>query len=210
MDNTIIEDELGDNLDEDLDGELGEDTNDGLDDMEPDTDDPVDGELGEEENPDGELGEEEVIEPEQSEDEKHAMLIMRHAYQKLDSLPLGFGLPVYSEDMNDEDISKYFKLDLLDTLREAGLSMEAIEPNSTDEMVIEDRVVYHALKRFRMTAVTFFKFSTATDGKTVDKTNIPKMLQQLISEYDKEFKAWKSKGAGKIWSRSSVLNYTNV
>ena len=136
--------------------------------------------------------------------------IMRHAYQKLDRLPLGFGLPEYSDDMDDDTISKYFSLDLSDALRESNIDVNMLEENSHDEMIIENRVVYYALKRFRLTASTFFKFSTATDGKTVDKTNVPKMLKQILDEYDKEYLTWKGKNAGKLWNRTATLNYTNV
>ena len=147
---------------------------------------------------------------EQTEEEKRKIKIMRHAYQKLDSLPLGFGLPAYSEDMSDEVVSKYFSLDLSDSLRESGVDINNLEDDSYDEMIIENRVVYHALKRFRLTASTFFKFSTATDGKTVDKTNVPKMLNQILAEYESEYSTWKGRNAGSIWSRTATLNYTNV
>ena len=136
--------------------------------------------------------------------------IMRNAYQKLDSLPLGFGLPAYSEDISDDVVSKYFSLDLSDTLRESGVSISTLVEDSRDEMIIENRVVYHALKRFRLTASTFFKFSTATDGKTIDKTNIPKVLKEILDEYDKEYSDWKGRNAGSIWNRSANLNYENV
>lgn len=137
--------------------------------------------------------------------------IMRNAYQKLDALPLGFGLPQYDPTIDDETVEKYFSVNLSDTLRESGIvDINSIEENSYDEMILENRVVYHALKRFRLTAATFFKFSTATDGKTVDKTNIPKMLKQIIDEYDDEYKSWKGKNAGKLWNRTGTLNYTNV
>ena len=143
-------------------------------------------------------------------EEARKIKIMRHAYQKLDGLPLGFGLPEYSEDMDDETVSKYFSLDLSDALRESGVSIDTLAEDSYDEMIIENRVVYHALKRFRLTSATFFKFSTATDGKTVDKTNVPKMLKQLIDEYDAEYSSWKGRNAGSVWSRTANLNYTNV
>ena len=136
--------------------------------------------------------------------------IMRHAYQKLDGLPLGFGLPEYSDDMNDEVIEKYFSLNLSDALRESGISIDTLTEDSYDEMMIENRVVYHALKRFRLTSATFFKFSTATDGKTVDKTNVPKMLKQIMDEYDAEYSTWKGRNAGSIWNRTASMNYTNI
>ena len=147
---------------------------------------------------------------EMSDADKHKILIMRHAYQKLDMMPLSFGLPQYDDDMEDALVSKYFSLDLKDALRESGIEMESIQYDSVDEMAIENRVVYYALKRFRLSSAVFFKFSTATDGKTVDKTNVPKMLKQIIDEYDAEYSKWKGKGSGSLWNRSSSLNYSNV
>lgn len=158
--------------------------------------------------PDDGIGDEEEEIPDA--DEIHKIKIMRHAYQKLDALPLGFGLPSYSDNMTDEEVSRYFSLDLSDTLRESKITISTIGEDSYDEMMIENRVVYHALKRFRLTSATFFKFSTATDGKTVDKTNVPKMLKQIMDEYDAEYKSWKSKGASGIWNRTATLKYTNV
>lgn len=180
---------------------------DGEETIDPDdpTDDPTD-EPTDEVPPEDEPTTEEL-----SPEEKRKIIIMRHAYQKLDNLPLGFGLPAYDESISDEVVSKYFSLDLSDTLRESKITtINLVQEDSYDEMVIENRVVYHALKRFRLTSATFFKFSTATDGKTVDKTNVPKMLQQILTEYDNEYKSWKSKGAGSLWNRTATLNYTNV
>lgn len=150
------------------------------------------------------------VNEELSPDELHEILIMRHAYQKLDGLPLGFGLPEYSDDIDNETVKKFFSLDLADTMREIQVDISMIQEGSLDEMMVENRIVYHALKRFRLTASTFFKFSTATDGKTVDKTMIPKMLKDLIDEYDKEYKEWRSRSSGNIWNRTATLNYTNM
>lgn len=147
---------------------------------------------------------------EMTQDEFHEIVLMRHAYQKLDGLPLGFGLPEYSEDIDNETVKKFFSLDLSDTMREIQVDISMIQEGSLDEMMVENRIVYHALRRFRFTASTFFKFSTATDGKTVDKTMIPKMLKDLIDEYDKEYKEWRSRSSGSIWTRTATLNYTNV
>lgn len=142
--------------------------------------------------------------------EKHKIKIMRNVYRKLDGLPLSFGLPQYDDEIPDEDIIKYFSIDLSDTLRETGINMEQLAEGSSDELAIENRTVYHALKRFRLTASTFFKFSTAVDGKSIDKTQVPKMLKQIIDEYDKEYKEWKCSSTGSLWNRSSSLNYTSV
>ena len=135
-------------------------------------------------------------------EEKEKYKILRNVYIKLDSLPLSFGMPKYDEDIPDNLIEKYFKTDYMDTIRETGISLSDIVPDSIDEMQVENRIVYHALKRFRLSASTFFKFSTAVDGKTVDKTQIPKMLSNLISEYNDEYKKWRLGSIGNLWNRS--------
>jgi len=125
--------------------------------------------------------------------------IMRNAYQKLDGMVLSFGIPSYSDALADGDVSKVFYIDLKDTLREIGMqNCDGIAVMSMDEMRIENRVVYHALRRFRNSASVFFKFSTSSDGKSVDKSMIPKMLAQMITEYDNDFKSWRKVGA--VWS----------
>lgn len=140
--------------------------------------------------------------PEQTIIEEKKYKILRNAYMKLDSLPLSFGIPSYNDEMLNETVEKYFKVDLADTLRETGLNIEDIEENSKDEMYFENRIVYHALKRFRLTASVFFKFSTAVDGKTVDKTQIPKMLATIIKEYEDEYKQWRLGSIGSLWNRT--------
>lgn len=127
--------------------------------------------------------------------------ILRNVYIKLDGLPLGFNMPMYSDDITDEMLDKYFGTDLLDTMRETRLSVDDIEPDSIDEMQFENRIVYHALKRFRLSASVFFKFSTSVDGRTVDKTQIPKMLSSIIAEYDNEYKKWRLGSIGNLWNR---------
>lgn len=140
--------------------------------------------------------------PELTESEKKKYKVLRNAYMKLDSLPLSFGIPSYDEDISNEVVEKYFKVDLADTLRETRLTFEDIEEDSIDEMYFENRIVYHALKRFRLTASVFFKFSTAVDGKTIDKTQIPKMLATIIKEYEDEYKQWRLGSIGKLWNRT--------
>lgn len=139
---------------------------------------------------------------EYTDEEKKKYYILRNAYQKLDSLPLSFGLPVYSDDIDDQTIEKYFRTDLADTLRETRLTIGEIDDDSIDEMYFENRIVYHALRRFRLSAAVFFKFSTAVDGKTIDKTNIPKMLATILAEYEAEYKQWRLGHIGNIWTRS--------
>ena len=136
-----------------------------------------------------------------NEEDKKKYKILRNAYMKLDNLPLSFGMPAYDDDLPDNVVDKYFRTDLADTLRETRIAIEDIEENSVDEMQFENRIVYHALRRFRLSATAFFKFSTAVDGKTVDKTQIPKILSTLIAEYDAEYKNWRLGSVGSLWNR---------
>lgn len=136
-----------------------------------------------------------------SEADKKKYKILRNAYMKLDNLPLSFGMPAYDDDLPDNVVEKYFRTDLADTLRETRIAIEDIEENSIDEMQFENRIVYHALRRFRLSATAFFKFSTAVDGKTIDKTQIPKILSTLITEYDAEYKSWRLGSVGSLWNR---------
>ena len=136
-----------------------------------------------------------------SEADKKKYKILRNAYMKLDNLPLSFGMPAYDDDLPDNVVEKYFRTDLADTLRETRIAIEDIEENSVDEMQFENRIVYHALRRFRLSATAFFKFSTAVDGKTIDKTQIPKILSTLIAEYDAEYRSWRLGSIGSLWNR---------
>ena len=133
--------------------------------------------------------------------EKRKYSMLRNAYQKLDNLPLSFGLPAYSDDIDDQTIEKYFRTDLADTLRETQITIERSMMVQKIN-VFRNRIVYHALKRFRLSASVFFKFSTAVDGKTIDKTNIPKMLASILQEYEAEYRQWRLGHVGKIWNRS--------
>jgi hypothetical protein len=132
--------------------------------------------------------------------------ILRNVYKKLDSLPLGFGIPAYSDSIADTTIEKTFGIDIDDTLREIRMKIGDIESDSVDELNVEDRTVYHALRRFRMSSAIYYKFSTAVDGKTIDKSMIPKMISTIIMEYDQQFKRWRSGGLSKLWNRSVVSN----
>lgn len=131
--------------------------------------------------------------------------IMRGAYSKLDNMPMSFGIPRYNEDMSDDDVVRYMGGDTKDTMRELGVSnLDGVVEMSMQELRIENRIVYHALRRFRNSAAVFFKFSTATDGKTVDKQQIPKMLAELLKEYEQEWTSWRSTlSSGQLWQMES-------
>lgn len=128
--------------------------------------------------------------------------VLRNVYRKLDSLPLGFGIQAYSKDLASAVIENIFGGDLDDTLREVRKKIGDIEDDSYDELAIESRTIYYALCRFRLSASIFFKFSTAVDGKTVDKSMIPKMMSAIIAEYDSDFKKWRSGSVASTWNRS--------
>lgn len=136
--------------------------------------------------------------------DERSIYLMKNAYQKLDSLPLAFGLPAYSDDVSDEFVENKFGIDFLDSLREMKIKdVNSIEENSYDEMIFEHRIVYHALKRFRNSSSVFFKFSTAIDGKTVDKTKIPQTLSSILKEYEDEYSEYKGMHCGSLWNMNT-------
>lgn len=133
--------------------------------------------------------------------------VMRGAYSKLDNMPLSFGIPRYDPDMADADVERYVGGDLKDTMRELGIqNLDGVVEMSTEELRIENRTVYYALRRFRHSASVFFKFSTAVDGKTVDKQQIPKMIAEMLKEYEQEWTNWrKTLTSGQIWQMQSDI-----
>lgn len=144
-------------------------------------------------------------------DSEHRMIILRNVYKKLDGMMLSFGIPIYSDDMSDDDIERYVGITLNDTMRELRINnLDNVEEMSIAEYHIENRCIYHKLRMLRNSASIFFKFSTAVDGKTVDKSMIPKMINEMIKEYDDEWKKWQNDGgltgatAGRIWRREAV------
>lgn len=144
-------------------------------------------------------------------EDTHRIAILRNVYRKLDGMMLSFGIPLYSDDLSDKDIERYVGMSLNDTMRELKLiDLNEIDEMSVAEYHIENRCVYHKLRSLRNSASIFFKFSTAVDGKTVDKSMIPKMINEMIKEYDDEWKKWLSEGGltgittGSIWGRTPV------
>lgn len=132
--------------------------------------------------------------------------ILKNAYIKLSDLPFSFGIPIYSDMLSPAEIDTYIGHALDDTMREIGIkTLDGIESMSLEEMQIENRIVYYMLKSFRMKSAVFFKFSSSNDGKSIDKTMIPKMLLEIIREYDADFKKWRfnSQSFG-IWNRSAT------
>ena len=139
----------------------------------------------------------------------HRISILRNVYRKLDGMMLSFGMPAYKDDISDDDIERYVGMSLNDTMRELRITdLERVGEMSIAEYHIENRCVYHKLRSLRNSASIFFKFSTAVDGKTIDKSMIPKMINEMIKEYDDEWKKWMATGgitgstAGNIWERT--------
>ena len=139
----------------------------------------------------------------------HRIKILRNVYRKLDGMMMSFGMPIYNSDMPDDNVERYVGMSLDDTMRELRLTnLDNIGEMSIAEYHIENRCVYHKLRSLRNSASIFFKFSTAVDGKTIDKSMIPKMINEMIKEYDQEWKKWLSEGgisgstAGAIWERT--------
>lgn len=139
----------------------------------------------------------------------HRTKILRNVYRKLDGMALSFGMPAYSEDLSSDELERYVGLSLDDTMRELRLSnLNDIGDASIAEYHIENRSVYHKLRLLRNSASIFFKFSTSVDGKTVDKSMIPKMINEMIKEYDAEWKKWLTSGGltgttgSGTWNRS--------
>ena len=113
----------------------------------------------------------------------HRIQILRNVYQKLDGMMLSFGMPMYNDNISDDDIERYVGMSLNDTMRELRLeNLDTIKEMSIAEYHIENRCVYHKLRSLRNSASIFFKFSTSVDGKTVDKSMIPKMINEMIKE----------------------------
>lgn len=136
--------------------------------------------------------------------------VLKNSYKKLDSMPLSFGLPVLNDSLSDADIEKYIGGDLDDALREMGhVTTDEISVMSKEELYTEIRTVYYVLKRFKNSASVFFKFSTAVDGKTVDKSMIPKMIGETIKELDDDFRKWRRSGqvgnTGSQWNMISTV-----
>lgn len=141
----------------------------------------------------------------------HRISILRNVYKKLDSMTLSFGMPIYSDDLTDEEIERYVGMSLNDTMRELNVTnLDGVGEMTVAEYHVENRCVYHKLRMLRNSSAIFFKFSTSVDGKTVDKSMIPKMINEILKEYDKEWKDWISTGgisgitAGSIWNREST------
>ena len=136
--------------------------------------------------------------------------IMIAVWQELDGMVLTFGIPQYVEGTTpDSDVEKYFGASFNNAMREMRIaSIDAVPENSKLEYILQNRTLYHSLRKFRYSASVFFKFSTATDGKSVDKTMIPKMLKEMMDDLDKEYSDYQSTAAGAsdVWTIPNTIN----
>ena len=64
--------------------------------------------------------------------------ILRNVYKKLDNMTLSFGMPVYSNEIDDAEIERYLGITLDDTMRELRLS-------SIDDIMEMSSIEYHIL-----------------------------------------------------------------
>ena len=131
--------------------------------------------------------------------EKRKYSMLRNAYQKLDNLPLSFGLPAYSDDIDDQTIERYFRTDLADTLRETQITIEEIDDGSKDEQHFGEFISNHAIwKRFRFAPHWHFPQHTVM----VPSTRPHSKMCTILQEYEAEYKQWRLGHVGKIWNRS--------
>lgn len=131
--------------------------------------------------------------------------ILRNAYDELDNMPISFGLTGTDENLESEIGGALNK-----ALMEMGWSdTTGITSMSKTEYYITMRTVWHILRRFKNSASVYFKYSTGNEGKSVDKSMIPKMIGEIMNDYDAEFKAWKHTtfmSTGSLWNMTRSDN----
>ena len=131
--------------------------------------------------------------------------LLKNAYRKVDNMPLSFGMPPLDQ-VSETKLETLVGGDLDDALREMKINIGSIESMSDAEYYLEIRIVYHIVRRFRNSASVFFKFSTAVDGKTIDKTKVADAIKEILNEYDAEYRKWRSSSSStsNTWNRSGT------
>ena len=114
--------------------------------------------------------------------------IMKNVYRKLSGMMVAFDIPEYNPDMPPEMVEKYIGGDYNDAIRDMGVNLDNVDKGSTMELAIETKTIIFALRRFKATTAVWFKFSTAVDGKTVDKTKVFEAIDATIKDYENEDK----------------------
>lgn len=110
--------------------------------------------------------------------------VIENVKNKIHQLPLEF------HDNDDFDIEP----SVHDAMREMRIRNIASVPEYSDtELYLELRSMWYVLLRFRNSASANFKYKTGVnDGKSVDKTDIPKILKGIMDDIDSQFKQWSS------------------
>lgn len=133
--------------------------------------------------------------------------IMKNVYRKLSGMMVAFDIPEYDPDMPSEMVEKYIGGDYNDAIRDIGVNLDNVDKGSTMELAIETKTIIFALRRFKATTAVWFKFSTAVDGKTVDKTKVFEAIDATIKDYEKEYQGYimsaTGKSLGNRWDRKA-------
>ena len=133
--------------------------------------------------------------------------IMKNVYRKLSGMMVAFDIPEYNPDMPSDMVEKYIGGDYNDAIRDMGVNIDNVDKGSTMELAIETKTIIFALRRFKATTAVWFKFSTAVDGKTVDKTKVFEAIDATIKDYENEYKdyilAATGKSLGSRWDRKA-------
>jgi len=125
--------------------------------------------------------------------------ILTNVLDKLDQLPIKFSI-------TDTDIVPALE----DTIRELGISDVSLITDLKTELYVELRTEYWMLHRLKNSQSLNFKYSTSVDGRSIDKTEIPKMIQETMDDLEVKFNTWRAEsynrlsgGSGGIWTRTS-------
>ena len=132
---------------------------------------------------------------------------MKNVYRKLSGMMVAFDIPEYDPDMSPEMVEKYIGGDYNDAIRDMGVNLDNVDKGSTMELAIETKTIIFALRRFKATTAVWFKFSTAVDGKTIDKTKVFEAIDTTIKDYEKEYQDYimsaTGKSLGNRWDRKA-------
>lgn len=123
-------------------------------------------------------------------------IIITNVMEKMHQLPLEF------DDAGEFDIEP----SLNDAMREMGIrDIRSVHSYSDTELFLELRTLWYVLLRYRNSASVNFKYKTGVnDGKSVDKTDIPKILKSIMDDLDDQFQQWRmtsySGTTGSTWN----------
>lgn len=125
--------------------------------------------------------------------------ILINVLDKLDQMPIKFNI-------TDTDIAPA----LNDTLREMSIADIADVADMQTEFYIELRTEYWMLHRLKNSQSLNYKYSTSVDGRSVDKTDIPRVIQATMDDLDLKYCTWKSdtynKSSSGVWAMTPRTN----